>query len=134
MSLHLPTEVLDQIDQGEQPVYLEDPRSHEEYVLVPKKEYELLRDSGGACTKRGKSSTGKGDVADEWNEAMNARRFELVDREIDGTLAAGEIGELQDLQDKMLAFRRKVAPLPIDELRELHQQLLEQAQQSSRGD
>ena len=62
-----------------------------------------------------------------WSEAKNARRCELIDKEIDGTLAAGEAMELHLLQREMLAYRRKVAPLPLAEARQLRQELLEEA-------
>ncbi|MFN0019853.1 MAG: hypothetical protein ACKVP0_16470 [Pirellulaceae bacterium] len=131
MSIQLPDEVLDQLDRGALPVRMEDPRSHVEYVLIKKQEYDLLRDSD-----KGLSTSPEGDdgILSEWNETLNARRIELVNQEIDGTLTAEEAVELQDLQNKMLAFRRKVAPYPLEELRELHQQLLEKAHQTSRGD
>lgn len=132
MSLQLPTELLDRLDQGGQPVCVEDPRSHEEYILVPRKEYELLRDRTSKSTRQ-LPSLKIGADGEEWSEAMNARRFVLVHREIEGTLTSEEVVELQHLQDQMLAFRRKVAPYPLEELREIHQQLLEKVRQSSRG-
>jgi len=63
-----------------------------------------------------------------WSEAKNARRCALVDKEIDGTLSAGEAIELHLLQREMLAHRRKVAPLPLAETRKLRQDLLAKAQ------
>lgn len=63
----------------------------------------------------------------EWTEEKNQRRCQLVDREIDGTISVVEKAELNRLQAEMLAYRRKVAPLPLEELRELHQELLRQA-------
>ena len=63
----------------------------------------------------------------EWTENKNQRRCRLVDKEIDGTLSAAEKVELDQLQAEMLAYRHKVAPLPLEELRELHQDLLRQA-------
>jgi hypothetical protein len=46
-----------------------------------------------------------------WTEDKNARRCELVDREIAGTLLPDEIEERHQLQQEMLAHRRRVAPL-----------------------
>jgi hypothetical protein len=63
----------------------------------------------------------------EWTEEKNQRRCDLVDKEIDGTISAVEKVELDQLQTEMLAYRRKVAPLPLESLRELHQELLRQA-------
>jgi hypothetical protein len=63
----------------------------------------------------------------EWTEEKNQRRCHLVDKEIEGTISVVEKAELDHLQAEMLAYRRKVAPLPLEDLRELHQELLRQA-------
>ena len=62
-----------------------------------------------------------------WSEAKNARRCALMDKEIDGTLSAREARELHLLQREMLAHRRKVAPLPLAETRQLREELLAEA-------
>lgn len=54
------------------------------------------------ASRRGKSMS--------WN---NDRRCELIDSEIDGTLTPDETRELERLQSRMLAYRCKMAPLPI---------------------
>ncbi len=59
-----------------------------------------------------------------WTDEKNRRRCDLVDKEIDSTLSPVEQQELEELQAEMLAYRRAVAPLPLKELRELHQGLL----------
>jgi hypothetical protein len=64
---------------------------------------------------------------DPWTEAKNQRRCDLIDREIDGTLTAAETVELHRLQNEMLRYRRRVAPLPLDDARKLHQELLAKA-------
>ena len=63
----------------------------------------------------------------DWNDAKNDRRCELIDKEIEGTLLPAEKRELEELQRQMLAYRRKVAPLPLKEAQRLHQQLLKKA-------
>jgi hypothetical protein len=67
-------------------------------------------------------STGK----EQWTEERNVRRCALIDRKIDGTLTTAEAEELAVLQSAMLRHRRRVAPLPLDDARRLHQQLLSQ--------
>ena len=62
-----------------------------------------------------------------WSEAKNTRRCALIDKEIDGRLSAREAVELHLLQREMLAHRHKVAPLPLAEARNLHQELLTKA-------
>ena len=68
-----------------------------------------------------------------WTEEKNERRCDLVDKEIDGTLTPEEADELEGLQKEMLAFRRKVAPLPIEEARRVHDQLLKEAAAEQEG-
>jgi hypothetical protein len=66
-------------------------------------------------------------AAADWDDAQDARRCELIDREIAGKLTAAEAGELQELQAAMLRHRRRVAPLPLTDARRLHQELLTKA-------
>ena len=71
---------------------------------------------------------GAGDgAAEEWTEAKNGRRCDLIDREIAGTLTPADAVELQRLQGEMLRHRRRTAPLPLDDARRLHQELLAKA-------
>jgi hypothetical protein len=67
------------------------------------------------------------EVTDDWNAAKDARRCELIDREIAGTLTTDEAAELRNLQAEMLRHRRKVAPLPLEDARRLHRELLAKA-------
>jgi hypothetical protein len=64
-------------------------------------------------------------IADEWTERKNARRRELIDKKIQRTITAIERQELEQLQRQAIAFRDKASPLPIDQARQLHQELLE---------
>ena len=73
---------------------------------------------------KGKS---KGKKGSSWTLTKNVRRSKLIDNEIGGTLTAAEREELESLQNEMLAFRRRVAPLPIDDARQLHADLLRKA-------
>jgi len=66
-----------------------------------------------------------------WTEEKNARRCDLIDREIDGTLTPLEAVELKRLQAEMLRYRQKVAPLPLEDARKLHQELLAKAAQAA---
>jgi hypothetical protein len=65
---------------------------------------------------------------DEWTEAKNTRRCDLLDKEIDGTLNAAEAKELAELQQHMLRHRRRVAPVPLASARRLYQELLARVQ------
>ncbi len=69
----------------------------------------------------------------EWTEAKNVRRCDLIDREIDAGLTPAETAELQRLQAEMLKYRHKVAPLPLEDARRLHRELLAQARKRFKG-
>jgi DNA-directed RNA polymerase subunit F len=72
-----------------------------------------------------KTANGTGE---EWTDAKNERRCELIDRKFDGPpLTPTESAELAQLQEEMLRYRQRVAPLPIEDARRLHQELLAQA-------
>jgi SIR2-like domain len=64
-----------------------------------------------------------------WSDELNERRIELIDKDIQGNIATGERAELAELQRKAVAYRDRVAPLPIEAARRLHQQLLEMKRQ-----
>ena len=57
----------------------------------------------------------------------------MIDREIDGRLTPPEAVELKRLQAEMLRHRQKVAPLPLDDARKLHEELLAKAAQAPTG-
>jgi hypothetical protein len=59
-----------------------------------------------------------------WTEAKNQRRCDLIDRKYAGALTAAEVVEVARLQDEMLRHRQRVAPLPLEDARRLHQELL----------
>jgi hypothetical protein len=77
------------------------------------------------------SAAGENGDDGPWTEEKNARRCELIDREIDGALTAVEALELKRLQAAMLRYRQKVAPLPLADARQLHQELLAKAAQAT---
>jgi hypothetical protein len=54
-----------------------------------------------------------------WTDAKNARRCALIDKDINGELTDAESSELEALQSQMLEHRRRVAPLPFEELRSM---------------
>lgn len=73
-------------------------------------------------------------VTGPWTEAKNARRCLLIDREIDGALMPEEAVELELLQQQMLQERQRLAAVPLEDLRRLHQELLAKAiNQSDQG-
>jgi hypothetical protein len=71
------------------------------------------------------SGSGDGPNDCEWSDKLNERRIELIDKDIQGNITAEERVELAELQRRAVAYRDRVAPLPIEGARRLHQQLLE---------
>ena len=67
----------------------------------------------------------------EWTESKNDRRCQLIDRKIDAMLTADEEKELEDLQDQMLRYRHRVAPLPLAYARQLLEELERKAAQAN---
>jgi hypothetical protein len=67
-----------------------------------------------------------------WSEEKNARRIALIDKKIQGTLSSDELPEFESLQAQAIAYRDRVAPLPIEGAKRLHQELLEKEQSRKR--
>jgi hypothetical protein len=65
-----------------------------------------------------------------WTEAKNQRRCDLIDRKYAQGLTLPELVELAQLQEQMLRHRQRVAPLPLEDARRLHQELLTRASSS----
>jgi hypothetical protein len=96
-------------------------------------EGSLLSLGGHAFARIVPLAAGKAALAEhtEWTEALNNRRCELVDKEIEGTLTAAEAAELAGLQGAFQRYLRGVAPLPLDDARRLHRELLEKTRQAN---
>ena len=60
-----------------------------------------------------------------WSEKQNARRCQLIDREIDGALSDDVRAELMSLTDQLREYRRLHAPIPMEGALKLHAELLE---------
>jgi hypothetical protein len=63
----------------------------------------------------------------EWTAEKNHRRHELVDKDIDGTITEREQKELKILQAELVTYRQKVAPLPLEDFRKMHDALFDKA-------
>ena len=63
-------------------------------------------------------------TGEEWNDKLNARRCELIDRKLQGLLETDELDELIQLQNSLRKHIRAVAPLPLAAARKLHAELL----------
>jgi hypothetical protein len=74
-----------------------------------------------------KSTQGASEQDEEWTRKKNRRRCALIDRKYNHGLSPSEEAELALLQDAMYRCIDKVAPLPLDAARILHQDLLQKA-------
>jgi hypothetical protein len=64
----------------------------------------------------------------EWNDTKNHRRWELIEKKHKQvSLSPTEVVELAQLQEEMLRFRQRIAPLPLEDARRLHDELLRKA-------
>jgi hypothetical protein len=58
-----------------------------------------------------------------WTEKKNKKRCFLIEKEIKESITEEEKLELDKLQEEMLAYRRKVSPLPLEDLRAFKKEL-----------
>jgi hypothetical protein len=121
MSIELSSDLRQALDAEGTPLRIVDPHTGSVDVLVSEMVLEQVHPSHLPGAQRVTTNGRK------WSEEKNRRRCELIDKEIEGTITAEDSIELEALQREMLAYRRRVAPLPLDDLRNLHQTVLEQA-------
>lgn len=79
------------------------------------------------------NGTGVEDNTGPWTEAKNQRRCALIDKEIDGHLTRQEALELEGLQRQMQRHLRTLTPLPLEDARRLHEELVKKAEAARRG-
>lgn len=65
-----------------------------------------------------------------WTEEMNVRRCDLIDKQIEGTIAPAELRELDELQSQLRRHLDEVAPLDLAGARRIHRQLLQKKLES----
>ena len=130
MGLQLTPELQHALHASQSELEVVDPSTNRHYVIVAKDRWlertAVNQAAAGDHGHRGRDS----DSVDLWTEDKSRRRAELVDRQIAGTLTGDEEAELQLLQQQMRAYRDKVAPLPLEDTRRLHAQLMEKARQA----
>ena len=61
---------------------------------------------------------------ESWTSAMNQRRCDLIDQKYATGISADESAELESLTATMRHYINRVAPVPLEGVRRLHQQLL----------
>jgi hypothetical protein len=83
-----------------------------------------------ACVVRPPQGENGTSTSEDWSDAKNRRRCELIDRKYDSALSPAEEAELALLQETMYRHVDRLAPLPLDAARRLHQELLQKAAHS----
>ena len=96
---------------GDEPLPVENPRNHKLYLIIAADRFP-----------NGKAEAMTA-ADNNWTEEQNARRFVLIDKDIDGTISPSEAAELDRLQHDVDNYLRRVAPLPLAAARQLHEQL-----------
>jgi hypothetical protein len=81
---------------------------------------DLIRIAVGRFVDEETRSPDNGD----WSVEMDARRTELIDRDISGTLTLAERAELSELDRRANEHFDRVAPLPIEGARLLHKNVI----------
>ena len=59
-----------------------------------------------------------------WTDELNARRCDLIDRQIEGTITPVELQELDELQAQLRRYLDQNAPFDLAGAQRIHQQLL----------
>ena len=99
-------------DRNGQPIVVVDPERQQQFVLIAGTDIrvrDLLEDSNGDG---------------EWTEEKEARRRELIDKDIADTITTTERAELAALDRQGNEYYDKIAPRPTAGVRRLHQELL----------
>ena len=132
-----PEQVAELERSGSSPFVVENPQTHEGYVLVPSQAYQQAKPLFEAIighTRASISSSGRDKLAPvEWNDAKNARRCALIDKKHDLGLLPAEETELDRLQSELAAYQRLVAPRPLAILELLEEALQQRAAANSTG-
>jgi hypothetical protein len=130
-----PEQVAELERSGGSPFEVENPRTRQGYVLVPREAYLQARPLFEAIlgpSRVSPSSSGQEHVAPvDWNDAKNARRCALIDKKHDVGLSPAEAAELDRLQGELAAHQRLVAPRPLAILELLEEALRQRAAESA---
>ncbi len=132
-----PQQVAELERSGSSPFMVENPQTHEGYVLVPSAAYQQAKPLFEAIigyTRASLSSPAhERSVPVEWSDTKNARRCALIDKKHDLGLLPAEETELDRLQSELAAYQRLVAPRPLAILELLEEALQQRAAANSTG-
>ncbi|MCA9206507.1 MAG: hypothetical protein KDA59_25815 [Planctomycetales bacterium] len=101
-------------EQHGKPVFVVDADRHQTFVLLTSDDFQRVEPFLGYSPDEG-----------EWTDAKESRRRELIDKDIAGSITSDEKGELAVLDRQGNDHYDKIAPRPIEGVRQLHQELLQ---------
>lgn len=76
------------------------------------------------------AATGPDEGNEAWTEEKNVRRCDLIDKQIEGTIAPAELRELDELQSQLRRHLDEVAPFDLAGAQRIHRQLLQKKRES----
>jgi hypothetical protein len=117
MASKLTLDQLVELEQcGSSPLLVENPRTHQGYVLVPSEAYRQAQPLFDAIIRRVQNSheahANETAPPTDWSDSMNERRCQLIDKKYDVGLSPAEQDELERLQRGLAKHQRDVAPRP----------------------
>lgn len=101
-----------------------------EYVVSLLLHEEVKPDAGQSDDAAGKERSA---VPTDWSDEKNARRCELIDKDIQGAISEAEREELASLTRQFREYRRRHAPLPLEGALRLHGALLERKRRAEQN-
>jgi hypothetical protein len=97
-----------------QPIFVIDADRSQTFVLLSNADYDrvrnLLDDANGG--------------SDDWTEEADARRCDLIDKDIAGTITPDEQAELAQLEHQAAKYFDATAAPPMERARQLHRELI----------
>jgi len=100
-------------DQHGKPVYVVDADRHQTFVLLSSDDFQRVRRLLETSVEN-----------QEWSEAKNSRRIDLIDKDIADTITDDEKVELALLDRQASEHFDRIASPPIEGARQLHQELI----------
>jgi hypothetical protein len=109
MNLNVTQQQLDALERGQrEAVLVRNERTRKEYALISKASFAKLQPLLRAVAQS--QNGGSGENGKTWTEDKNARRFALINKQIDDKLTRSETRELELLQSELDRYLEHAAP------------------------
>jgi hypothetical protein len=130
-----PEQVAELERSGGWPLVVENPRTRQGYVLVPREAYQRVRPLFEVMIAQTQATDSPAledsRAASDWDDSKNARRCALIDKKYDEGLSPPEETELECLQNELAAHQRLVSPRPLAILQLLEEALQQRARNAT---